>query len=122
MSSIAASARASLAAVRNGPTSSAMVACKLWIMAAVLMSLPLPLPASRSSAGRAAGGRNACARMRATRSAALFPARAPNTSASVMALPDNRLAPLAPPTASPATNRPGTSVSMRASATTPPMW
>jgi len=31
----------------------------------------------------------------------LRPARAPNTSASVMALPDSRLAPLAPPTASP---------------------
>ena len=42
-------------------------------------------------------------------------------SASVMALPDSRLAPLAPPTASPATSRPGSSVCMRSSATTPPM-
>ena len=48
-------------------------------------------------------------------------ARRPNTKASVMALPDNRLAPLAPPTTSPATNRPGTSVAMLASAFTPPM-
>ena len=50
------------------------------------------------------------------RSAALLPARRPNTSASVMALPESRFAPFAPPTASPATSKPGTSVSIRSSA------
>ena len=40
------------------------------------------------------------------RGAALRPARWPNTRASVMALPESRLAPLAPPTASPAAKSP----------------
>ena len=43
---------------------------------------------------------------------ALRPAARPNASASVMALPDSRLAPLAPPTASPAANSPGTPVAI----------
>ena len=119
-SSIVASARVSLSAVRNGPTSSAMVACRVWIIAAVLRSGP-PSAATSAIASRASAGRNAWRPPRA-RSAALRPARRPNTSASVIALPDSRLAPLAPPTASPATRRPGTSVSMRGSAATPPMW
>ena len=55
------------------------------------------------------------------RAAAVRPAWRPNTNASVMALPESRFAPLAPPTASPATSRPGTSVCIFTSAATPPM-
>jgi N-methylhydantoinase A len=86
--------------VRNGPTSADMIACNCRTSVATLGCSRRVARDSRSSAGRAARGlhRIVC---RAALCAALAPARAPNTRASVMALPDSRLAPLAPPTASP---------------------
>ena len=76
----------------------------------------------RSTVARAASFAFGTEVIAVTRAAALRPAWRPNTNASVMALPDSRLAPLAPPTASPATSRPGTSVCIFTSAATPPMW
>src|SRR5712671_2344414 len=58
-SSMVARARASFAWVRNGPTLSAMVACKVWIMAAVLRSAGPPSAVTRSSAACASAGRKA---------------------------------------------------------------
>ena len=110
-SSMPSSARLSFASVRNGPTSSAIVACSAASMAAVLMS-------RRSTVAAQQIERRACRRglerlpvhALARDRRRVRPAWRPNTNASVMALPERRLAPLAPPTASPATNRPGTSV------------
>jgi len=55
----------------------------------------------RSTVARAARSRLATAFIAFARAAAVRPACRPNTNASVMALPDSRFAPLAPPTASP---------------------
>ena len=65
-------------------------------------------PLQQIERGRAARGVHLCLFAVRAAAAALLPARAPNTKASVMALPDRRVAPLAPPTASPAANRFGT--------------
>jgi hypothetical protein len=117
--SICESARSSLACVRKGPTSSDMMVWSVSSIAAVFGASWRSSPRSRSSVSRtseAVGARIAFAR-----EAAVRPAWRPNTRASVIALPESRLAPFAPPTASPATRRPGTTVSIRAFATTPPM-
>ena len=58
----------------------------------------------------------------AASAAARSPARWPKVRASVIAFPDRRLAPFAPPTASPAAKRCGTVVCMSAPARMPPMW
>ena len=53
--------------------------------------------------------------------AALAPAISPKTNASGIALPDSRLAPLAPPTHSPAAKSPFTHVSIDSFTSIPPM-
>src|SRR3954468_22123710 len=107
---IAEMAEASLDWVRNGPTSLAIIACSSAARAAGFGPSRLTALRSRSSAGRDVPRDQRDVACNARR-AALRPARAPNASASVIALPDKRLAPLAPPTASPQAYRPGTRVS-----------
>ena len=117
-----ASARSSFAPVRNGPTSSAMAACSSTIIAAELGRRGrLAAAHQRDRARRGSPAERSFALARAARAAALRPARRPNTSASVTALPESRLAPLAPPTASPAAKRPGTLGLHARSTATPPM-
>ena len=94
--------------VRSGPTSSAMVACRRCSISAVLgMSFGGSLRI-RSTVARAAPFAAGTDFIAFARAAAVRPAWRPNTNASVMALPESRFAPFAPPTASPATSRPGT--------------
>ena len=105
-------ARSSSSSVRSGPTSSDMVGLQALRSSSAVLGASFGRGAAiRSMASRAASrpDRDGLrAPWRAPRRCGR-PAR-PNTSASVMALPDSRLAPLAPPTASPATSRPGSSV------------
>ena len=104
MRSIRASAADNFSPLRNGPAFSHMSLCSSTC-SEIGVAAPAPSlqaePRKRSSAALRTSHANescVCLRLRA----ALDPARSPKTKASVMALPDKRLAPLAPPTASPA--------------------
>ena len=118
--SLAANARRKPSFVRNGPTSRCIMACKSAI-ASVGLAPTSGRRAVSSSTARNGVAASLTPLTSSEADAANRPASSPNTNASVMAFPDSRLAPFAPPTASPAAKRFFTLVSRASFTLSPPM-